>query len=160
MAKLRAFVSSVVLAHWAVAMWHLVLAANVLPPPDNNVRWLAVILLTLLHWGVLVPLWMLSDRLIGWASLGFFSAALSADLYEHFLHSSLNNVFMVMSTDWTAWFKASVYILLALEILGLSLGVWSLGRRARGLSNPKPGSNLRTPRHTSLRSTRNGIAWQ
>ena len=160
MARLRPFISSVVVAHWAVAMWHLVLAANVLPPPDNHVRWLAVILLTLLHWGVLVPLWMLSDRLTGWVSLVFFSAALSADLYEHFLHSSLNNVFMVMPSAWTAWFKASVYILFGLEILGLSFGVWSLGRRARGLSNPKPTSNPPTPGHASLFSTRNGIVWQ
>lgn len=128
----------VVGAHWVVAIGHLFLAANVLPPPDHKVSWVAAVLLTLLHWSALILLWKLSDRLIGFITLIFFSAALSADLYEHFLQPSLNNVFMVAPGDWAAWFKESVYILLALEILGLSLGALSLGGRKKTDSMLKP----------------------
>jgi hypothetical protein len=128
-------------------MWHLFLAASVLPAPNNSVSWLAVVLLTVLHGGVTIALWKLSDKFIGLVSLIFFLAALSADLYEHFLHASGNNVFMVAPGDWTAWFNASVFILLALEILGCSLGVLSLGGRTRKHSPPEPNSNLPNSRH-------------
>jgi hypothetical protein len=48
---------------------------------------------------------MLSDKLAGLVSLIFFLAASSADLYEHFLHASANNVFMVAPGDWTPRFR-------------------------------------------------------
>jgi hypothetical protein len=86
-------------------------------------------------------------------SIILFLAALSADLYEHFLHASGNNVFMVAPGDWTAWFNASVFILLVLEILGCSLGVLSLGGRTRKHSTPEPNSNLPKQGHTSLSSS-------
>ena len=143
MTKLKTLALLVVVAHWIVAMWHLVLAASVLPAPNNNVSWLAVVLLTLLHGGVSLALWKLSDKFIGLVSLIFFLAALSADLYEHFLHASGNNVFMVASGDWTAWFNASVLILLALEILGCSIGVLSLRGGTRKGSTSESNSNLR-----------------
>ena len=142
MTRLRTLLQLVVAAHWVIAIWHLFLAANVLSAPDNHVRWLAVVLLTLLHWGALMLLWKVRDRFVGLVLLIFFSAALSADLYEHFLHASLNNVFMVLSSDWTTWFKVSVYILLGLEILGLVLGALSLGGRAREHLTPKSSSGL------------------
>jgi len=83
-------------------MWHLFLAAKILPPPNNNVSWLAIVLLTSLHLGVSITLWKLSDKFTGLVSLIFFLAALGVDLYEHFLHKSPNNVFMVASGNWTA----------------------------------------------------------
>jgi hypothetical protein len=70
-------------------------------------------------------------------SLIFFLAALGADLYEHFLHASANNVFMVAPGDWTAPFDASVFVLLALEIVGCLLGILLLGGRTRNNSQPK-----------------------
>jgi len=141
MTKLRTLTLLIVVAHWIVAMWHLFLAASVLPAPNNRVSWLAVVLLTLLHGGVSIALWKISDKLMGLVSIIFFLAAMSADLYEHFLHASGNNVFMVAPGDWTAWFSASVYILLALELLGCFLGVLSLGGRKRQHATPEPNSN-------------------
>lgn len=131
MTKPRILALLVVFTHWTIAIWHLFLAADVLPAPNNHVTWLAVILLTLLHWGVLIALWTASERLIGFVTLIFFLAALSADLYEHFLQPSLNNVFMVLPGPWTTWFNVSVFILLALEILGCSIGIHSLGLRTK-----------------------------
>jgi hypothetical protein len=153
MTRLRALALLVVVAHWIVAIWHLFLAAKVLSAPNNSISWLAAVLLTLLHWGVSLALWKLSDKLIGLVSLTFFLAALNADLYEHFLHASLNNVFVVAPGEWTAWFNASVFMLLALEILGCSLGVLSLGGRAGKHSTPNANSNLPKQSHTSLSSS-------
>jgi len=62
----------------------------------------------------------------------FFFAALSADLYEHFLHASPNSIFMVTG-PWTVGFDASVFVLLALEVLGCFLGILCGG----GWSHPR-----------------------
>jgi hypothetical protein len=127
----------VVVAHWVVAVWHLFLAAKVLPAPNNNVSWLAVTLITFGHLVVSVALWKLSDKLAGLVSLIFFLAALSADLYEHFLHASANNVFMVAPGDGVAAFNASVFVLLALEIVGCLLGILLLSGRTGNNRQPR-----------------------
>src|SRR5579859_6252808 len=111
MTKARMLTLLVVIAHWVDAVLHLFLAAKVLPGPNNSVSWLATILITLGHFVVSVALWKLSERLGGLVSLIFFLAALGADLYEHFLHASANNIFMIAPGDWTARFDASVFIL-------------------------------------------------
>jgi hypothetical protein len=122
MTKPRTLALLVVAAHWIVAIWHLFLAARILPAPDGHVSWLAIVLITSGHLCVSIALCKLSDKLAGWVSLIFFLCALSADLYEHFLHSSANNIFMVATGNSTAWFDASVVGLLAIEILACSLG--------------------------------------
>lgn len=137
MTKTGALTLLVVVAHWIVAVGHLSLAARVLPGPNNTISWLAITLITLGHLVVSAVLWKLSDKLAGLISLIFFLAALAADLYEHFLHASLNNVFMMAPGDWNALFKASVFVLLALEALGCLLGVLLLARRARNNSQPQ-----------------------
>jgi hypothetical protein len=148
MRKLRMLALLVVVAHWAVAVLHLFFAAEVLPAPNNKISWLAVTLITLGHVVVSVALWKLSERLAGFISLIFFLAALGADLYEHFLHASANNIFTVAPGDWAAWFNASVFILLALEILGCSLGILLLGRR----DNERPSTSVRESQRLVIRS--------
>lgn len=127
MKKFRTLALFVVLTHWIVAIWHLFLAAQILPAPNNSVSWLAVTLITSGHLVVAIALWKLNERFSGWVSLIFFLSALGADLYEHFLHASLNNVFMVATNNWTIWFDGSVLLLVALEIAGCSLGILLLG---------------------------------
>src|ERR1700683_174105 len=134
MKNARKLILPVVIAHWAVAVVHLFLAAEVLPAPNNHVSWLAITLITLGHLAVSIAWWKLGDKLSGLVSLIFFLASLTADLYEHFLHASANNVFMVAAGDWTARFNMSVFILLALELLGCLLGILLLGRGARNNS--------------------------
>jgi hypothetical protein len=136
MTRRRALTLLVVVAHWIVAIWHLFIAAKVLPPPNNKVSWLAITFITLGHLAVSIAVWKLRDKLAGLVSLIFFLAALGADLYEHFLNASANNVFMLAHGDWTAPFDVSVIILLVLEILGCLLGIFLLGGRAT--SNPQP----------------------
>jgi len=144
MTKARTFALLVVAAHWIVAIWHLFLAAKILPAPNNSVSWLAIILISSGHLAVSILLWKLSDKVAGFVSVIFFLAAMSADLYEHFLHASQNNVFMVTRGDWTAIFNASVFILLALEIAGCLLGTLVLGGRKRNNKSTKgPSSKFR-----------------
>ena len=101
---------------------------------------MAVILITLGHLVVSVALWRLGGRIAGLILLIFFLAALGADSYEHFLHASANNVFMLAPVHWAVWFDASVVVLLALEILGCSIGTWLLSGRM-GNRNRAPGVN-------------------
>lgn len=154
MTKARTLALLVVAAHCIVAIWHLFLAAKILPAPNNHVSWLAIILITSGHVGVSILLWKLSDKVAGSVSLIFFLAAMSADLYEHFLHASQNNVFMVAPGDWTAIFNVSVFILLALEIVGCLLGTMVLGGRA-GNNKSTTGLNSRSSKQSpKLFSTR------
>jgi hypothetical protein len=140
MTKARTLALLVVAAHCIVAIWHLFLAARILPVPNNHVSWLAIVLITSGHVCVSILLWKLSDKVAGFVSVIFFLAAMGADLYEHFLHASQNNVFMLARGDWTAIFSVSVFILLALEIAGCSLGTIVLGGRA-GNNKSTPGLN-------------------
>lgn len=87
----------------------------------------------------------LNDKLAGLAALIAFLAALGADLYEHFVQSAPNNVFMAASGAWTAWFDVSVFALAALEVLGISSGILLL----RG----RPGHN--SQRRDAIQMSRN-----
>jgi hypothetical protein len=140
-----------VIAHWIVAVWHLFLAAKILPAPNNHVSWLAIILISFGHLGVSIALWKLSDRLSGLVLLIFFLAAGGADLYEHFLHASPNNVFMVAAGTWTARFDVSVFVLLVLEILGFSLGILSFGGWLHPAKHPDDAQNPPARRTNSAR---------
>jgi hypothetical protein len=88
MTNLRTAALLVVLAHWLVAIGHLFLAAEILPAPNDKVSWLAIVLITSGHLLGSAVLWKISHKLTGLVALVFFLAALSADLYEHFLHAS------------------------------------------------------------------------
>jgi hypothetical protein len=154
MTKARTLALAVIAGHCIVAIWHLFLAARVLPAPNNHVSWLAIILITSGHVIVSILLWKLSDKVAGLVSVIFFLAAMSADLYEHFLHASQNNVFMVARGDWTAIFDVSVFILLALEIVGCSLSTLMLsGGRGNNKSTPGLDSKFRkqSPKRFSSR---------
>lgn len=131
MTKARMLILLAVAAHWIVAVWHLFLAAKILPPPSNSVSWVVIVFFTLGHLSLLVAVWKLRDKLSGLVASIVFLAALGADLYEHFVQVAPNNVFMAASGAWTAWFDASVFALVALEILGISLGLLLLRNRTK-----------------------------
>ena len=131
MTKARMLILLAVAAHWIVAVWHLFLAAKILPAPSNSVSWVVIVFFTLGHLSLLVAVWKLRDKLSGLVASIVFLAALGADLYEHFVQVAPNNVFMAASGAWTAWFDVSVFALLALEILGISLGLLLLRNRTK-----------------------------
>ena len=127
---MRRILLLVVVAHWIIAVAHLFVAARVLPTPNDTVSWVAITLITVGHLGMVLVSWRLSEGLTGLVSLLFFLAALGADLYEHFLHASGNNVFMLPRVAWTVEFVVSVVALLALEVIGLWLGILLLRKRS------------------------------
>jgi hypothetical protein len=135
MTKLRRFALFVVFAHWFIAVLHLFLAANVLAAPNDKVSWLAISLISAGHLAVAIVLWAPGDKFAGLVGVIFFLAAMGADLYEHFLHASANNIFMVAPGKWTAEFDASVLALLGMELLGCVLAVLLLGG---GMRNRQP----------------------
>lgn len=150
MKELRNLALLIVVAHWMVAIWHLFLAAKVLPGPNNQVSWLATTLISCGHLVVSIALWKLRARLSGGVSLVFFLAALGADVYEHLWHASANNIFMVATTRWTFVFDASVFALLTLEILGCFLGILFLsGWPRRDRSGEE--KSVRRSGHNSLK---------
>jgi hypothetical protein len=125
----RALGLIVIAAHWVTAMWHLSVA-KVLPGPINGVDLLAVGLLTLLHLGIAGAWWKLPDRLAGGILSAFFIVALAFGIYEHFLHPGGNNIFMVSPSKWKTAFEVSVGLLMALEVLGVGIGILSLNAAA------------------------------
>lgn len=137
MTKLRRFALFVVFGHWFIAILHLFLAANVLAAPNDKVSWLAIALISTGHLAVAIVLWTLGDKFAGSVGVIFFLAAMGADLYEHFLHASANNIFMVAPGNWTAGFDASVFALLGLEVLGCVLAVLLLGGGERNNRQPQ-----------------------
>jgi hypothetical protein len=113
----------VIAAHWIIAVWHLFLAAKVLPVPDNNVSWLAISLLSLLHAGISIVWWKIPNRPAGLVLSIFFIATLASGIYEHFVHLGGNNVFRVVPGEWKTAFQVSVIFLVLLEVLGAWMGL-------------------------------------
>lgn len=123
MNRYRALGLVVIAAHWVTAMWHLSVAAKVIPGPTNGLNLLAVGLITLLHLGIASAWWKLPDRLAGGILSAFFIAALAFGMYEHFLHPGGNNIFMVSPGNEKNAFDVSVGLLMALEVLGVGIGI-------------------------------------
>src|SRR5215471_17875572 len=138
MNKPRTLTLLAVVVPWIVAVWHLFLAARILPAPSNSVSWVVIVFFTLGHLSVFVAVWKLSEKLAGLVALIVFLGALGADPYEHFVQVAPNNVFMVAaSSAWSAWFDVSVFALMALEILGISLGILLLRGSPGHSSRPR-----------------------
>lgn len=125
----RLFGLLIIAAHWAAAVWHFVLSAKIFPTAANGIDWLPIVFVSAVHLGVSVLWWTVSVRLAGWVLLVLLSTALGVGVYEHFLGPGPNTIFRVPPTNWTAAFRASVLVLLALEILGCWLGLRSVRSR-------------------------------
>lgn len=126
----RLFGLLIIAAHWAAAVWHFVLLAKIFPTAPKGTDWLPIVFVSAVHLGLSVLWWTVSIRLAGWVLLVLLSAAMGAGVYEHFLGPGPNTIFRVPSTNWTAAFRASVFVLLVLEILGCWLGFRSVRSKA------------------------------
>jgi len=133
MKKLRRLGLLIIGAHWLVGVWHLWLVAKILPGPDNKMYWFAITMSTLMHFGVSIAWWRLSDKVAGLILCVFLVAVLGAGIYEHFLGPGLNNIFRVPLTEWTSAFRASVYSLVVFEILGCWLGIRLMKGRCQAI---------------------------
>jgi hypothetical protein len=124
MRNLKAFISIVALANFAVTIWHLYLAGEVNPalPVAESVRIGAFAgTLTLAGVGLL---WTRRKKIGSLVLILVFANGLVIGSLEHFFVTGPNSVFDVGYGGWAFLFKVSVALLVALEIAGL----WGTGR--------------------------------
>ncbi|PYX30028.1 MAG: hypothetical protein DMG77_11130 [Acidobacteria bacterium] len=126
MKAFREFGLLVIVAHWGVVVWHLLLVAKVLPSFTTQQITLVIGSLTLAHLVVFLAWWIRPNRFGGLLLLVFLTVALAAGIYEHFLSSGPNNVFRIAPGQWTTAFQASVAMLPPLELSGIWLGIRTL----------------------------------
>ncbi|HKW87650.1 MAG TPA: hypothetical protein VJN21_02730 [Candidatus Acidoferrales bacterium] len=130
MKRLHSFMLVLIVVNWILVLGHLILVEKMLPGPEFKVSWAGVATITFINLIVLIvatALWRLSDKWAGGVLALFWTAALIAGVYEHFLQLAPNNVFRAPSGDWTGLFDASVFALLVVEVAGLWLAVRLLG---------------------------------
>jgi hypothetical protein len=120
MRNIRFFVSAAAVANFAVTVWHLYLAEKLNPALSvgESVRIGAFAGALTLAGVVLV--WTQRQKIGSLVLIAVFAVGLVIGSSEHFFVSGPNNVFDVGNGDWAILFKASVAILVVLEIAGLS----------------------------------------
>jgi hypothetical protein len=130
MRNMRVLLSVAALANYAVTVWHAYLAEKVNPalPAEEAVR-IAVIAGTLTVAG-LALLWTRRPKIGSLVLIAVFVVGLVIGSAEHFFVAGPNNVFDVGNGDWAMPFKISVWILLFLEVAGLSVAGRTLAARS------------------------------
>jgi Zn-dependent alcohol dehydrogenase len=120
MRDMRVVLSVAALANYAITVWHAYLAEKVNPalPVEEAVR-IAAIAGVLTLAGVAL-LWTRRQRIGSLVLIGVFVVGLAIGSAEHLFVAGPNNVFDVGNGDWAMPFKISVWILLFLEVAGLS----------------------------------------
>ncbi len=130
MRNMRVWLPVAALANYAVTVWHTYLAEKVNPalPVAETVR-IAVLAGALTLAGV-VLLWTRRPKIGSLVLIATFAVGLVIGSTEHFFVAGPNNVFDVANGDWAFPFKVSVWILLVLEVAGLSAAARMLAVRA------------------------------
>lgn len=132
MRNMRVLLSVAALANYAVTVWHAYLAEKVNPalPVEEAVRIAAIAgALTLAG---LALLWTQRQKLGSLVLIVVFVVGLVIGSAEHLFVAGPNNVFDVSNGDWAMPFKISVWMLLFLEVAGLSAAGRMLAARSRG----------------------------
>lgn len=131
MNRMKIFVTVAALGNYAAVLWHLYLVAKLQPatPVAESIRISAIAgALTLAG---LALLWMRWHKTGSLVLAAMFANGLVIGSLEHFFVAGPVNVFDVGYGDWTLPFKASVAILVILEVAGLSAsGRMLIARRA------------------------------
>jgi len=117
-------------ANYAVTVWHAYLAQKVNPAiPVAQTLEIAAIAGTLTTAG-LALLWTRHLKIGSLVLIAVFVIGLVIGGAEHFVVAGPNNVFDVGASDWAAPFKISVWVLLAIEVVGLAAAGRLLAARA------------------------------
>lgn len=130
MRNLRVLLSVAAVANYAVTVWHTYLAVKVNPalPVAEAVRIVTFAgALTLAGVGLL---WTRRPKIGSLVLVAVFVIGLAIGGAEHFVVSGPNNVFDVGAGDWALLFKVSVWILLLVEVAGLSVAGRMLAARS------------------------------
>lgn len=125
-----------VIAHGAIADWHLAVAAKAVPATAPANLAVPLTLIALVHIVIAVAAWAAAPAARGRLLSIFFALSLLFNVYEHFLGPEPNSIFRVAPGEWAGTFRISVFILTATEIIGLWLGARLLLGRPKGASGP------------------------
>jgi hypothetical protein len=120
MRNMKVWLSVAALANYAVTVWHAYLAGRVNPAlPAGEALRIAAFAGALTLVGVAL-VWRRHPKLGSLVLIAVFVVGLVIGSTEHFLVAGPNNVFDIGSGDSAVPFKISVWVLLFLEVAGLS----------------------------------------
>ena len=122
MLKSLLFATFVVLGHFAVVIWHLLLLVKVQPGTPR----IALLLLIVINLFPIAGLLAFANghfRLAGGLIVVPFSVALAVGGYTHFLSAGTDNVFQMSSGELRLPFQVSAVLLAVLEALGCLIGL-------------------------------------
>jgi hypothetical protein len=130
MTNMRGLLLVAALANYAVTVWHAYLAEKVNPalPAAEAVR-IAAFAGALTLVGVAL-LWRRQQKIGSLFLIAVFVVGLVIGSAEHFFVAGPNNVFDVGNADWAVPFKISVWVLLFLQVAGLSAAGRMLAARS------------------------------
>lgn len=120
MRNIRFFASAAAVANFAVTVWHLYLAEKLNPALSVGECVRIGAFAGALTLAGVVLVWTQRQKIGSLVLVAVFAVGLVIGSSEHFFVSGPNNVFDVGNGDWAIPFKASVAILVVLEIAGLS----------------------------------------
>lgn len=131
MRTIKVFATTIALANFAVAVWHLYLVEKLYPAsPITESVYIAAFAGALTLAGVAL-VWMRRQKIGSLVLIVVFAIGLVVGSSEHFFITGPNNVFDVGNGDWALLFKISVAILVLLEVAGLSVSGRMLAARSR-----------------------------
>jgi hypothetical protein len=134
---MRAFVSVVAVAHYAVTVWHLYLAQKLNPAlPTGELVRIATFAGALTLVGVAL-VWTQRLKVGSLVLIVVFAIGLVQGTAEHFFIPGPNNVFDVSAGPWAFPFTITVALLPVLEIAGLSAAGRVLLTRAATRVSPR-----------------------
>lgn len=138
---MRAIISVVAVANYAVTIWHLYLAQKLNPAlPTGELIRIATFAGVLTLAGVAL-VWTQRPKLGSLVLVVVFAIGLIQGTAEHFIIPGPNNVFDVSPGPWAIPFTITVALLPVLEIAGLlAAGRALMKRAARGVVPPSVAS--------------------
>lgn len=131
--ELSLLATTIILAHVAVFIWHLFVAANIPPGlPDVQILTVAIAI----NAAPIIGLILLLLRIYGLAAILIFppmALTFAIGAYEHFASFGPNSVFGIPASAWASSFRVTAVLLIILELLGCWIGArsWMLQTRER-----------------------------
>ncbi len=113
--------TAVVLSHFCVVIWHLLLLLKV-QPDTPRVAFVLLIVVNLIPVAAMVVFQRGRPRLAGWMIVVPLGVALIIGIYAHFVSAGSDNVFHMQPGEWRLSFQVSAVLLAALEALGCLIG--------------------------------------
>ncbi len=119
--KLLFLGTAILLSHFALVIWHLLLLVKVQPSMPTLVLPLLIVV-NIIPLMALIAFWRGWRRLAGWMVIIPLGVALVIGCYTHFLSGGTDSVFRMPPGEWRSSFQVSAVMLAILEALGCWVG--------------------------------------